>query len=54
MPTNKLLAMPAHVLSTVLKPAGIENLGNTCYISTLMQIIFRVVPLRKRLMEKKL
>ena len=36
MPTNELSTKPSHVLSTVLKPVGIENLGNTCYLSTLL------------------
>ena len=56
MPPNDLLAMPAHLLSTVVKPVGNANLGNSCYLSTLMQIIFWVVlvPLRKRLNQKKL
>jgi hypothetical protein len=40
MPTHELLDMPAHVLSTVLKPVGIKNLGHTCYLSTLLQIFF--------------
>jgi hypothetical protein len=53
MPSNDLSAMPAHVLPTVLKPVGIKNLGNTCYINTLFQIVFWVVPLRKRLIQKK-
>ena len=45
--------MPAHVLPTVLKPVGIKTLGNTCDINTLFQIVFWVVPLRKRLIQKK-
>lgn len=47
-------ALPAPVLSTVQKPLGIGTLGNTCYLSTLVQIIFWVVPLRKRLIEFEL
>ena len=53
MPTNEPSAMPAHVLSTVVKPVGIKNLGHTCYCSTLLQIVFLVEPLRKRLIQKK-
>ena len=53
MPPNEILAKPAHALSTVLKPVGIKNLGHTCYLNTLMQIIFCVVPLRKKLIQKK-
>jgi hypothetical protein len=53
MPPNEILAKPAHALSTVLKPVGIKNLGHTCYLNTLMQIIFWVVPLRKKLIQKK-
>jgi ubiquitin C-terminal hydrolase len=45
--------MPAHVLPTVLKPVGIKNLGHTCYLSTLLHVVFWVVPLRKRLIQKK-
>jgi hypothetical protein len=40
MPPDEVLAKPAHVLSTVLKPVGIENLGHNCYLSTLLQINF--------------
>jgi len=40
-------------LSTVLKPVGIKNLGHTCYMNTLLQIVFWVVPLRKGLIQKK-
>jgi ubiquitin C-terminal hydrolase len=54
MPTNESSSTPAHVLPTVLKPVGIKTLGHTCYLNTLMQIIFWVVPLRKRLSQKKL
>jgi ubiquitin C-terminal hydrolase len=54
LPTNELLAMPSHVLSIVLKPVGIKNIGHTCHLITLTQIILWVVPLRKRLIEKKL
>jgi ubiquitin C-terminal hydrolase len=36
------------------KPIGIGSLGNTCYLSTLVQIIHLVVPLRKKLMELEL
>ena len=53
MPPNETLAMPANVLSTVLKPVGIKTLGHTCYINTLFQILFWVVPLRKGLIQKK-
>ena len=53
MPPNEILAKPAHALSTVLKPVGIKTLGHTCYLNTLMQIIFWVVPLRKKLIQKK-
>ena len=34
--------------STALKPFGIPNLGHTCYLTTLAQIILWVIPLRKR------
>ena len=53
MPPNDLSAMPAHVLPTVLKPVGIKTPGHTCYINTLFQIVFWIVPLRKRLIQKK-
>jgi hypothetical protein len=42
------------MLSTNVKPVGIHNFGNTCYLNTLVQIIFWVVPIRKRLIEYKL
>jgi len=32
---------------------GIENLRHTCFLSTLLQVIFWVVPLRKRFIQKK-
>ena len=53
MPPNDLSAMPAHVLPTVLKPVGTKNLGHTCYLSTLLHVVFWVVPLRKILIQKK-
>ena len=53
MPPNEILDTPAHVLPTILKPVGIKNLGHTCYMNTLLQIIFWVVPLRNRLIQKK-
>jgi hypothetical protein len=53
IPQNEILAKPADALSTALKPVGIKTLGHTCYLNTLMQIIFWVVPLRKKLMQKK-
>jgi hypothetical protein len=53
MPPNDLSAMPAYVFSTILKPVGIKNLGQTCYLSTLLQVVFWVVPLRKLLIQKK-
>ncbi len=40
--------------SIALKPVRIPNLGHTCYLTTLMQIIFLVIPLRKRLNEYEL
>ena len=40
--------------STTLNPIGIPNLSNTCYMTVLVQIIFWVVPLRKRLIACKL
>ena len=40
--------------STTLKPVGIPNLGHTCYLTTLVQIIFWVLPLRKRLIAYEL
>ena len=53
MPPNDISAMPAHVLPTVLKPVGIKNLGHTCYLNTLLHVVFWVVPLRNRLMQMK-
>lgn len=44
----------APVLSASVKPAGLHNFGNTCYLNTLVQIIFWVVPIRKKLMDYKL
>ena len=40
--------------STALKPVGLPNLEYTCYLTTLVQIIFWVIPLRKRLIESEL
>ena len=40
--------------STTLKPVGIPNLGHTCYLTTLVQIIFWALPLRKRLIAYEL
>lgn len=52
----KIPASPpsASVLYASLKPAGLHNFGNTCYLNTLVQIIFWVVPIRKKLMDYKL
>ena len=40
--------------STTLKPVGIPNLANTCYFTTLVQILFWVIPLRKSLIAVEL
>ena len=57
MTTSKIPPMPspsyATMLSTKVEPVGIHNFGNTCYFNTLVQIIFWVVPIRKRLLEYK-
>lgn len=57
MTTSKIPPMPsrscATLLSTNVKPVGIHNFKNTCYLNTLVQIIFWVVPIRKRLLEYK-
>ncbi len=37
--------------SITLKPVRIPNLGHTCYLATLVQIIFWLTPLSKRLIE---
>lgn len=57
MSTSKIPPMPppscATMISTKVKPVGIHNFGKTCYLNTLVQIIFWVVPIRKRLIEYK-
>lgn len=57
MSTSKIPPMPspsyATMLSTKVEPVGMHNFGNTCYFNTLVQIIFWVVPIRKRLLEYK-
>ena len=57
MTTSKIPPMPspsyATMLSTKVEPVGIHNFGNICYFNTLVQIIFWVVPIRKRLLEYK-
>ena len=40
--------------SATLKPVGIPNLANTCYFTTLVQILFWVIPLRKSLIAVEL
>ena len=42
------------LLSVSVKPAGLHNFGNTCYLNTLLQIMFWLVPIRKRLIGYKL
>ena len=37
-----------------LKPVEIPNLGHTCYLTTLVQNIFWVLPLRKSFIEYEL
>ena len=57
MTTSKLPLLPsrscATMLSTNVKPRGIHNFKKTCYLNTLVQIIFWVVPIRKMLLEYK-
>lgn len=33
---------------------GIQNLGATCYFNALMQLIFRIKPLKEKIMNYKL
>ena len=40
MSPDDVSAMPAHELSTIVKPLGIKNLGHTYYLSTLLQMYF--------------
>ena len=42
------------VLFASIKSVGIHNFGNTCYLNTLVQIVFWVVPIRNRLIEYEL
>jgi hypothetical protein len=51
---SSLLPTPSTVSSTAIKPPGIPNLGNTCYLTTLVQIIFWVAPLTNGLIDVKL
>jgi len=48
------LPTPSAVSSSAIKPPEIPNLGNTCYLTTLMQIIFWVAPLTNGLIDVKL
>ena len=54
--TLKIPSTPSSspLLSVSIKPAGLHNFGNTCYLNTLLQIMFWLVPIRKRLIEYKL
>jgi hypothetical protein len=54
--TSKIPSTPssAPLLYASIKPAGLHNFGNTCYLNTLLQIIFWLVPIRKRLIEYNL
>ncbi len=51
---STIIPTPFAVSSTAVKPPGIPNLGNTCYLTTLVQIIFWVAPLTNGLIEVKL
>ena len=51
---STILPTPSTVSSTAVKPPGIPNLGNTCYLTTLVQIIFWVAPLTNGLIDVKL
>ena len=42
------------VLLASIKSVGIHNFGNPCYLNTLVQIVFWVVPIRNRLIEYEL
>ena len=54
--TLKIPSTPSSspLLSVSIKPAGLHNFGNTCYLNTLLQIMFWLVPIRNRLIEYKL
>ena len=51
---STILPTPSTVSSTAVKPPGIPNLGNTCYLTTLVQVIFWVAPLTNGLIDVKL
>jgi ubiquitin C-terminal hydrolase len=42
------------VLFASINSVGIHNFGNTCYLNTLVQIVFWFVPIRNRLIEYEL
>jgi ubiquitin C-terminal hydrolase len=42
------------ISSSAIMPPGIQNLGNTCYLTTLMQITFWVAPLANGWIDAKL
>ena len=53
--TSKIPSTPSPPMITAsVKPGGIPNFGNTCYFNTLVQIVFWLVPIRKRLIDYKL
>jgi ubiquitin C-terminal hydrolase len=42
------------ISSSAIMPPGIQNLGNTCYLTTLVQITFWVAPLANGWIDAKL
>lgn len=42
-------AIPEHALSKW--PVGIENVGNTCYLNSLLQFLFTIKPLRDLVLD---
>lgn len=45
------LFLNAKLGSSVDEPVGLENIGNTCYLNSLLQYYFTISPLREKVME---